>query len=468
MERRSHPGSSVIGASRRGWMTPGTLRQRTWSYVAALVLAAGTARSEGGDDQYRFDPDRSQETDIVLRSVPDGVDFTWALPSQRVWDTAFLAVHVRKAGPDSWVDVSAEGTRIAQYLDPQAHGLRWLNLTSLAPALRNGARVVVRTHGAMVDAGTARLRFFRTAFEPHRTILIVAPHPDDAEIAAFGLYSTHARDSFVLTVTSGDAGSADYAELFGGDTAAQYAFKGYLRSVDSVTIPWQGGVPPERCYNLGYFDGRLADMFAHPQDAIPEMYAPNQDIAVFRRANVKNLLPLVPRENSWVHLVEDLESVLRKVHPAAIVVPHPLLDAHSDHGFVTAALSAAVAHSKYIATFLLYTNHAAEDLYPYGPAGTVMSLPPWSGPEISAQRVFSVPLGAELQRRKLFALEAHHDLRSAAALNAGSKHGAQPRDCIEDAIDWYRRAVRSEETFLVVDNGGLRDVVQTYLQSKRP
>ena len=40
--------------------------------------------------------------------------------------------------------------------------------------------------------------------------------------------------------------------------------KGYLRAVDSVTVPWQGGIPPQRCFNLGYFDARLEEMRARP------------------------------------------------------------------------------------------------------------------------------------------------------------------------------------------------------------
>jgi hypothetical protein len=63
------------------------------------------------------------------------------------------------------------------------------------------------------------------------------------------------------------------------------------------------------------------------------------------------------------------------------------------------------------ARFLLYTNHASENRYPFGPAGTVMSLPPWSTSEIAVERVYAHPLDRVLQRRKLFALESMHDLR---------------------------------------------------------
>jgi hypothetical protein len=60
--------------------------------------------------------------------------------------------------------------------------------------------------------------------------------------------------------------------------------------------------------------------------------------------------------------------------------------------------------------FLLYTNHTDNNRYSYGPAGTVVSLPPGE-PSISVQKIYSHPTARALQIRKLFALESMHDLR---------------------------------------------------------
>ena len=68
------------------------------------------------------------------------------------------------------------------------------------------------------------------------------------------------------------------------------------------------------------------------------MYGPNQDVSVYRRANLSHLLPNGPRTSTWDHLVEDMLSVLKKVKPALVVTPHPDLDSHPDHEFVTVAL----------------------------------------------------------------------------------------------------------------------------------
>ena len=58
------------------------------------------------------------------------------------------------------------------------------------------------------------------------------------------------------------SGTAATARDTSADPAEHYRVKGTLRLIDSITVPWQGGVPPERCFNLGYFDARLAQIQA--------------------------------------------------------------------------------------------------------------------------------------------------------------------------------------------------------------
>jgi hypothetical protein len=105
-----------------------------------------------------------------------------------------------------------------------------------------------------------------------------------------------------------------------------------------------------------------------------------------------------------------LVEVLRKVNPGIVVMPDPRLDAHPDHEFTSVALVQALEQWQGKPIFLLYTNHADSDHYPYGPAGTVVSLPPGEG-HISVQKIYSHPTAHALQIRKLFALESMHDLR---------------------------------------------------------
>jgi hypothetical protein len=296
-----------------------------------------------------------------------------------------------------------------------------------------------------------------------KKILILAPHPDDAEIAAFGLYAD--RNATIITVTSGNAGDMNYRANV-SDPAEHYLLKGYLRAVDSVTVPWQGQIPPDQTYNLGYFDAQLFPMFQNPDQVLPELYGPNQDVAPYRRANLGKLLPVGSRTNTWNHLVEDLTAILHKVKPAIIVMPHPFLDSHMDHEYASVALVQALQKWNENPIFLLYTNHAAANRYPYGPEGTVMSPPPFSKSDLQIQGVYSHQLDPLLQRRKLFALESMHDLRlSPDEQNTCDVSGLfrRPDYPRVPEVDYLRRGPRSNELFYVYNRDGVNGVIRSFL-----
>jgi LmbE family N-acetylglucosaminyl deacetylase len=349
---------------------------RRLSVALGLTAAAtwpGAARA--ADDRYLFADGASAAATLTLAATSTGAQATWTAPATAKWDTALLGVQVNPspAGPggDAWIDVAAGGGRVRQHLDRGASGLRWLNVSPLRGRLAGAGTVVAFTaHGTTLRPGPAPVRLFANEIHRGRPLLVLAPHPDDAEIAAFGLYA--GQPATIVTVTAGNAGDANYKDDF-PDAAEQYAFKGYLRALDSVTVPWQGGIPPQRCFNLGYFDARLQEMHDKPQTVFTEMYGPNQDVSRYRRVNLSRLLPSSARTATWAHLVDDLVQLLRKVHPAVIVMPHPILDGHSDHDYVTVATAEALQRWTQPVTVLLYTNHVAENLYPYGPAATCPS-----------------------------------------------------------------------------------------------
>jgi LmbE family N-acetylglucosaminyl deacetylase len=419
-------------------------------------------------DAYRFATGSSVEQRVRLAGTPEGARFTWPKVSATRWDTGLLAVQSWGAESQPWVEVSAGSVTTRHYLDPNAIGIRWLNLSGLRAQLVAGAEVTLRAHAVTLGGDDATLRLFQNQLDLSKPLLIIAPHPDDAEIAAFGLYA--GRQSTIVTLTAGNAGVMNYRAQV-ADPPAHYRLKGYLRAVDSVVVPWQGGIPPERAYNLGYFDGRLDTMYADPSLAVPEVYGPNTDVAPYRRANLGSLLPNGPRTNTWSHLVEDIVTVLRKVNPAIIVMPDPRLDSHLDHEYATVAVVLALGQWNRDATFLLYTNHAVADHYPFGPAGNVTSLPPLAaaGADIMLQKVFSFETDQELQTRKLFALESMHDLRlspeeqsTCDVPNAQHRTEDYPRTYEED---YLRRAVRANEIFYVFDRTGVQQLVRRFLES---
>jgi LmbE family N-acetylglucosaminyl deacetylase len=322
-----------------------------------------------------------------------------------------------------------------------------------------------------VAAGAAALRLFANGLDLSRSLLVLAPHPDDAEIAAFGLYAY--RKSTVVTITTGNAGPRNYEAVF-DDVAEMYHFKGRIRLIDSITVPWLGGIPPERAFNMGYFDARLAEMYGKPAAVIPEMYSPNTDIGVYLKYNIGSLLPKRPRASTWTNLVDDLATVLKKVNPAVIVAPHPQLDSHADHQFATVALVEALARRRQRVTLLLYTNHADRNRHPYGPAGTVMSLPPPVAEEVQVDRVYSHPVPLDLQRQKLFALESMHDLRPSPSRSYQLAIGGDRSTEVEQLgpssagdVSYFRRAPRSNELFFVYDQATVRPAIDAFLSAWR-
>jgi LmbE family N-acetylglucosaminyl deacetylase len=291
-------------------------------------------------------------------------------------------------------------------------------------------------------------------------ILIVSPHPDDAEIAAFGLYSSY-NNSFITTITAGDAsgvgsGYFKYDELFQGDLHAHNIKKGQIRSWNSITVPLLGNLKSDQVLNLGNFDGTLEAMYLNPnKDVIPE-HIDERNMDIFRNYNIPSLDSLLTAGNNWISLVENLKLVLKKVQPDIIVIPYPLIDTHKDHQYATLAMFEAIKALKiHNVDLFMYTNHFLNELYPFGSAGSVVSLPPNMNLEIYFRSLYSFNLNFEQQRNKVFALDAMNDLRmdtewinweslfleSLKTLN---------RQILAKEKSYFRRAVRCNELFFVI------------------
>lgn len=421
--------------------------------------------------KFTFRDGASVERLVPLITAPDGsLGFSWPDDLNQDWDTALLRVDV-KASPEGspFVEIAAAGRSDRQYFPAEDAGTRWLNLSFLHDVIEPGTRITLGEQGVTVAPAMVALRVFSVRPDLSKRILVLAPHPDDAEIGTFGLYAW--RDSTVVTVTAGNAGSPTYEAVFGDDDqAAQYQFKGRIRTIDSITVPWQGGIAPERCFNLGYFDARLMEMYRNPDAVVPEMYGPNTDVGVYRRENIGSLLSKGSRESNWRHLVEDIAAILEKVQPDIIAAPHPLLDSHRDHEFTTVALVEALRRTGREALLLLYTNHAGGNRYPYGPAGTLMSLPPPGRRDVALDRVFSLPLDPQVQRIKLFALESQHDLRYSPTrqyqLAIGDGRALMPeKEGPAPDITYLRRGPRSNELFFVYDAQTVQPVIEAFLEA---
>ena len=431
--------------------------------VAALVavVALETLRRQGlywydvrQDYVYDFDP--ASANTLRVSVTPDGL----TLP---VWrdgsDTALLKLRVEASLWGWWFDPCVEvGTD--QGFDRQCfeRGARGARYVLLPPkTVQPGRIVTLRGDHLQWEEQTAELILFKAPELRDARILVLAPHPDDAEIAAFGLYSNH--ESFIVTMTAGNYVDGLYSGL-GRDEASQDTLRGEARTWDSLAVPLWGGVPAENIVSLGYLTHSLREFHeAATQGAVaPTIFQSVPE--AYRQGALQQMLGGRMASPDWQSVVADLVAVLENVRPDFVVTPHPALDDNVDHQYTTIALLQALEQLQDDhVTLLLYNNHhRLSENYPFGPSDTRVTLPPWFGGAEFAS-VYSYEVDPQVQMRKLFALEAMHDLRGPPLRLTGGPFNVLAdrlkqayevvrRDPLGD-YSYFRRAVRPNELFFV-------------------
>ncbi|MEM1245118.1 MAG: PIG-L family deacetylase [Acidobacteriota bacterium] len=445
-------------------------------FLTVLVLSsnptAGQSEAVRAAHDYGFDLRSATTWEVDL--TREG--FTWpAVPSDV--DTVLLEIELRSRSPRKAlpsIQALAE-EEIVQHVEREARGRRYLNLSALAANGWPAAGSEVQLDGWKVSwqPQVAKLRGFATPAVAGRRTLILAPHPDDAEIAAFGLYAS--TDADVVTVTAGDAGGMNFRSLY-PEASSHYRVKGWIRTLDSLLVPRLGGVSAPRARNLGYYDATLHRLYEQPTEFIEAPYAELPSPGWFRTLNADPDLAGKPFSGTWRGLVGDMKDELERVRPEIVVLPHPQLDAHRDHQYTSIAFLEALATTDFEPTLFFYTNHAVgAEVYPYGPRQATASLPPWLGETLPFDSVYSFPLDEEMQSKKLFALEAMHDLRPfriEGAPGAGESFRAWKRAvgrrfrAHRESYSYYRRAARPNELFLVADRESGLEVLDVFLEGR--
>ena len=136
-----------------------------------------------------------------------------------------------------------------QTFERGVNGLRYLNLSTVAQPLARGE---VRLRGRFCRLkGLPKLWSFQYPDYRRQRVMVIAPHADDAELAAFGLYS-QADEAWIVTLTAGEIEAQHYQKM-GLDPVEAARIKGRLRAWDSIAVPRWAGVPQEHCVQLGYF-----------------------------------------------------------------------------------------------------------------------------------------------------------------------------------------------------------------------
>ncbi|QBF24860.1 PIG-L family deacetylase [Pseudomonas tructae] len=426
-----------------------------WWLVPILMLAGWVAHEawfadhlfyRGGDDyQYLF-PEDVQQQPVSLNAGK--VQLSAALAEG---ETLVLAVRVQCRWLGRWLDPYVEVGDDRQDFERGVAGLRFLNLSGQREALERGALSLRGRYCRLGATGT----LYVMANPPYtqQRSMILAPHADDAELAAFGFYSASAEVS-IVTLTQGEIEAQSFQRL-GLDPAQAARLKGRLRSWDSLAIPLWGGVTANHCVQLGYYCLQLPSMASEPGKAWGSRESGESDTRSVRQHNPLSLPGDRDGAPTWHNLVADLVALLEHFQPQVIVTPHPELDPHADHVATSQAIFAAIGQSRWKpSTALLYANHLHDnDRWPMGPAGMGIALPP-AIEALPADRLWSPLLDATTQLDKAMALNMQHDLQGPLAfkrrlrrliqrLLAGRRWPATGED------EFLRKAVRRHELFWV-------------------
>ncbi|WP_426810345.1 PIG-L deacetylase family protein [Pseudomonas sp. WOUb67] len=328
-------------------------------------------------------------------------------------------------------------------------GVRFLNLTGLAAPLQAGTLRLRGRHCRLL--GEPRLWITPAVELQRRRVMVIAPHADDAELAAYGLYS-QADETWVVTLTAGEIEAEHYQQM-GLAKAEAARLKGRLRAWDSIAVPRWAGVPESHCVQLGYFCLQLPAMQAAPDQPAASREADLADIRVFRQFNPFPLPADRDGAPTWHNLLADLRALLEMAKPEVLVMPHPQLDPHPDHICAQAAVLEALQGLAWQPqTLLCYANHLHDnDRWPMGDSGDGVALPP----QLSAAQAWapcSLVLNLATQHDKAMALGMMHDLQPPSPFKRRLRRllqrwlaGRRPSPYGEN--EFFRKAVRRHEMF---------------------
>lgn len=433
----------VIGVTVSFWLVPllvvlGWIAHEAW-------FADHLFYRPQGDYRYEFPPNAVQLDGRIERGC---LHLTGDLPDG---DTLILEVQLKATWAGRLRDprVYIGGDR--QDFERGVRGRRYLNLSGQQEALRAGS---LRFDSRYCRLGAeVRLHAMRNPDYTQRRVLIIAPHADDAELAAFGLYS-HTGEVAIVTLTQGEIEADNYHRL-GLDSTAAARLKGRLRTWGSLAVPLWGGVAQQYCVQLGYYCLQLSAMEAMPERVFGSRESSETDIRTVRAHNPLQLPGDRDGQPTWENLQADLRALLAHFRPEVVITPHPELDPHADHVAATRALRQAIEEGEWKPeALLLYANHLHDnDRWPMGPAGCGIALPPAIEP-LPADQLWSPTLSAETRLDKAMALAMQHDLqvplplkkrlrRSIQRILAGRRWPTTGDD------EFFRKAVRRHELFWV-------------------
>jgi len=350
---------------------------------------------------------------------------------------------------DPYIESRCGARTSRQYFERGAHGQRYLDLSALFAGNDTSTQVDMRGHLLRWRAAAACLLVFEPPVTADTTALVVAPHPDDAEIAAFGLYA--ARPSWVCTITAGERSRVKLPAAVPASMQAHWAAA--LRVWDSLAVPQLGGVAAERCVNLVWPDGTLALMHDNPSQSFILGCESTLPRSQLRARNPMAQFQTGGASCDWPALTSELRQLILATRPGVVVCPHPLLDTHSDHVFTAVAVEQALRDLPTTPpTVLLYVVHTrGAALHPFGPAHAQIGPPPQRGDDCVASSIYSYALDARMRLTKHLAIDAMHGAHA---------RGGEPASL-------PRRFARPNELYFVTSVDQLRELALRAIEAQR-
>jgi hypothetical protein len=358
------------------------------------------------------------------------------------------------------IEIYTKIKSVKSYFELSAKGKRYINISSF---LDKDVTTITLKPNFLTIKKSVKVILYKNPNLKDKKILIIAPHPDDAEIASYGLYSTYNKNSFIVTITAGDAGENNYKNIYHDNLKSSYLEKAKLRILNSSFTPLIGGIKLTHTINLCYFDGTLKELYLNKNKSLNSIFTNQSTTKLYRNFSPSPLIEeLNTTKNSWNSLVSDLTYLIKKISPDIIITPHPKLDAHPDHIHSTLALFEALKKSdKKGITLFLYTNHnLLSEVYPYGKANSTMDLPPYFE-KLNFNSIYSFNLSPLKQKDKIVALESMNDLRPSTQWqtffgNIKMALRVLKHKILGDDESYFRRAIRENEIFFIYTQSSLK------------
>jgi hypothetical protein len=280
------------------------------------------------------------------------------------------------------------------------------------------------------------------------------------------------RKTWVVTITAGEKSTANVPQHIPPAARAEWAAQ--LRLSDSLSNPPLGQVPALWRLNLAYPDGALESMYREPSRGFELACEGRLSRRQLRSQNALREFRAGNPDCTWNGLVDELRQLLELTRPDIVISPHPLIDTHSDHIFTTVALEQAMRDLELTRPqLLLYAvHHHGAPSYPFGPAESLVSLPPGQHDAWIGDSIYSLSLEPDMRLAKYFAVESMHAVRryeDAERKGALDVLKALRREIVAyvagmgvEPASWLRRAPRPNEIYYVVSAGSLTELIARF------